>query len=384
MGKRSATNPFSILCLVLPGPPASAQNGGVEVRQAIQHDVSSPLRVIPPVPPKAGQRQMQPHQTHPQHISQPETLVQTSAGPLVAATAGLSFAGVGVGDGDYSFVSDAAPPDTNGAVGATQFVQWVNTSFAVFPKSGLGGGCETNIDGNVIAQYGKINRCVAVSTTSDATGTWNRYAFQQPDFNDYPKPGVWPDTYYMSMNMFVGGAFFVAPRSCALDGATMRAGAAATQVCFQLRTSFSSLLPPGLDGLTPPPANSTFIGPLNIPVAAYGEACGEGTCIPQSGTSPQLDSLGDRLMYRLAYRHFADGHVTNHSVATGRGNVEARWCELYDPNGSATLFHQRTFAPDSNYRWMGSIALDQVGDSALGYGVSRRVPTDSRAPRGIN
>jgi hypothetical protein len=32
-------------------------------------------------------------------------------------------------------VPNAAPPDTNGAVGATQFVQWVNESFAVFDKA---------------------------------------------------------------------------------------------------------------------------------------------------------------------------------------------------------------------------------------------------------
>ncbi len=52
---------------------------------------------------------------------QPDPVVQTSAGPLVGTTIGLNFAGVG--SGDYSFVPNAAPPDTNGAVGATQYVQ---------------------------------------------------------------------------------------------------------------------------------------------------------------------------------------------------------------------------------------------------------------------
>jgi len=47
----------------------------------------------------------------------PDGALQSTSGPLVAATAGLNFAGVG--NGDYGFAPNAAPPDTNGAVGAT-------------------------------------------------------------------------------------------------------------------------------------------------------------------------------------------------------------------------------------------------------------------------
>ena len=81
---------------------------------------------------------------------------------------------------------NCSPPDTNGAVGATQYVQWVNTSFAVFNKStgakiagptagntlwsGFGGGCQTKNDGDPIVLYDKLaNRWVmsqfSVSTT---------------------------------------------------------------------------------------------------------------------------------------------------------------------------------------------------------------------------
>ena len=66
--------------------------------------------------------------------NQADTVVQTTVGPLVAAGAVTKFAGVG--NDDYGFRPDAAPPDTNGAVGATQYVQWVNESFAVFDKAG--------------------------------------------------------------------------------------------------------------------------------------------------------------------------------------------------------------------------------------------------------
>jgi len=119
-------------------------------------------------------------------------------------------------------------------VGATQYVQWVNQSFAVFDKSthavvygpaagntlwsGFGGACQTDNDGDPIAQYDKaaqrwvmsqfslhtgpgFYQCFAISTTSDATGSYNRYAFQYTTFPDYPKISVWPDAYYASFNI---------------------------------------------------------------------------------------------------------------------------------------------------------------------------------------
>jgi hypothetical protein len=136
------------------------------------------------------------------------------------------------------------------------------------------------------------------------------------------------------------------------------------------------------------PSNSTFTGPTVINVAAFSPLCGGGTCVPQPSVTQQLDSLADRLMYRLAYRNFGNHEslVVNHSVTAGSsGGV--RWYEMQNPNGTPVVAQQSTFAPDSNYRWMGSIAMDQAGDMALGYSVSSssvspsvrfagRVPTD--------
>lgn len=415
------------------------QAGPPIIRQEIKHDVSPPLRDIARPPQPRLTREAEPVRRLPVHVSkflEQDSVVQAIPGPLVGTTSVLSFAGVG--NGDYGFAPDAAPPDTNLAVGATQVVQWVNESFAVFNKStgailagfpkagnsvwtGFGGGCETNNDGDVIVQYDKINnrwiltqfsvsttpylQCVAVSTTSDATGTYNRYAFNygSSQFPDYPKLGVWPDAYYISFNMFTNT--FVGAQVCAYDSASMRAGSAATQVCFHLSSSFGGLLPSDLDGTTLPPAgspnfflnfgtnslnlwkfhvnfvtpgSSTLTGPTNIPVAAFSAACsGGGTCIPQPGTSQKLDSLADRLMYRLAYRNFGgyESLVVNHSVTVGGGrsknqSVGVRWYELRNPNGTSTVFQQGTFAPDSTYRWMGSIAMDKVGNMALGYSAS--------------
>jgi hypothetical protein len=421
-----------------------------DVWNEIAHDTSPPLKAIGKAQetgPNHSIRLL--HPPHSPRQGQVDTAVQSSAGPLVAATSGLNILGVGVGftgpQGPFS--PNAAPPDTNGAVGATQFVQWVNESYAVFDKStgnvlqgpiagnSLWSGfadtqCSNHNDGDIIAQYDKAaNRwvmaqpvfetpyryCLAVSTTSDATGTYHRYSFSMPNFPDYPKLSVWPDAYYGSFNLFQGNSF-VGAYACAFDRNAMLAGTTATAQCFT-SPSEASFLPSDWDGSTAPPAgsaayfvdlatfssldlyrfhvnfatpsNSTFTGPFSIGVASYNEACGGGVCIPQAGTSQQLDSLGDRLMYRLAYRNFGDHEalVASHSVEPS-SVVGVRWYEIRSPATTPAVFQQGTYLPDSNFRWMPSIAMDHAGDIALGYSVSSsaihptiaytgRVPSDA-------
>ncbi len=119
------------------------------------------------------------------------------------------------------------------------------------------------------------------------------------------------------------------------------------------------------------PSNSTFTGPTTIPVAPFTPLCnGSRDCVPQPGTTNSLDSLADRLMYRVAYRNFGDHEslVVNHSVSVnGGGGV--RWYEIQNPGGTPVLAQQATYAPDSQYRWMGSVAMDKIGDLAVGYSV---------------
>jgi hypothetical protein len=119
------------------------------------------------------------------------------------------------------------------------------------------------------------------------------------------------------------------------------------------------------------PANSTWTGPSTLTVASYSPACSGGTCIPQSGTTQQLDSLADRLMYRFAYRNFGtyESFVVDHAVTASSG-VGMRWYELRLSSGTPSVYQQGTYAPDSTYRWMGSIAQDKVGNIAMGYSQS--------------
>jgi hypothetical protein len=211
--------------------------------------------------------------------------------------------------------------------------------------------------------------------------------------------GVWPEAYYQTFNMFnnTSGAF-VGSDACAYDRTAMLNGQPATQVCFQQGSSIGGLLPADQDGTTAPPAGSpnfmvffgannlnlfkfhvnfatpsasTFTGPTVIPVTAFAALCNGGTCVTQPGTTTRLDSLGDRLMFRLAYRNFGshESLVVNHSVTAGTsGGV--RWYEIQNPNGTPIVAQQGTFSPDTNFRWMGSIAMDQAGDMAMGYSVS--------------
>jgi hypothetical protein len=94
-------------------------------------------------------------------------------------------------------------------------------------------------------------------------------------------------------------------------------------------------------------------------------------------------------MYRLAYRNRAgvESLLVNHSV-TASTRVGVRWYELRITNQTASVFQQGTFSPDATYRWMGSIAMDKVGNIGLGYSASSgtifpsirysgRVPTDA-------
>ncbi|MEN3330472.1 MAG: hypothetical protein V7638_5279 [Acidobacteriota bacterium] len=311
-----------------------------------------------------------------------------------------------------------------------------------FPKQGnvvwqgFGGRCQSDNDGDPIVQYDQLanrwiltqfavsatpyTQCVAVSTGPDPTGTYYRYAFSYSrSFNDYPKMGVWPDAYYITYNMFRNGSSFQGNTVCAFERAQMLVGGAARQACASTSTSHHSLEPADLEGTTLPPAGSpnfllsitttavnfwrfavnwgagtgTLTGPTAVAgVAAFSRACGGGTCIPQPGTTNKLDSLADRLMYRLSYRNLGtrEALVINHSVTSGTG-VGVRWYELTNATGQTlasaapVLRQQGTFAPTNDFRWMGSAAMDKTGGIAIGYNIANAssiVPSIRYAYRG--
>jgi hypothetical protein len=383
-----------------------------------------------------------------------DAVLQTEKLPNVATTNLLSFDGITDTQGG-GFV----PPDTNASVGLTQVVETVNVAYAVYDKATgtqimapksmatlyapLGGQCATGNLSDPEATWDKAagvwlitmiaynntfsqsNGCIAVSTTSDATGTYHLYSFDyKKTLPDYPKLGVWPDAYYLTTDSFPNGGNFTGAETCALDRASMLAGLPAISVCFQRNTSDYAMLPADLDGSTPPPvgapnyemdlatstkinlykfhvdfvvtSNSTFTGPTQLTVASYTDACATtGACIVQPSPGEKLDALGDRLMYRLAYRNFGDHEalVVNHSIkasGTGKAPSAVRWYEVRSPGSSPVIYQSGTVGGGTSpiSQWMGSIAMDKNGDIALGYSRSGstldpsiayvgRVPTDA-------
>jgi hypothetical protein len=438
--------------LLLAGLPAGASASPLVVTHAARADTSPPLRKMHPLPATKGpsdervvrKRSIPPFGGGPALTADPVQQLAAPSGPSAPATL-TSWDGVPNRDGYY-------PPDTNGDVGLNDYVQWVNGSVEVWSKSGtirlgpvtgntfwsgFGGLCETTNEGDPVVIYDRMaNRwilsqfafgfkgpnpappyyqCFAVSTTSDPTGSYHRYAFRMNASNDffpdYPKLGVWPDAYYMSTNNF-NGNFFGGAGAYALDRAKMLAGdPSATMLSVGLSTTYSGLLPATLNGSTLPPngapgyfgavdtnssngagstfqlwkfhadfttpGNSTFTGPVTTNVAPYTWSfCGQlfpTGCIKQPGTTQTLDPLADRLMYRLNYRNFGDHEslVVAHTVNVGSDRAGMRWYELRSPGTTPTLFQQGTFAPsDGVSRWMGSVNMNGAGDIALGYSAS--------------
>ena len=423
---------------------ANQARSDVIVGTSYHNDVSPALRDVPQGWPAQFKPQ---HEANPRllipnnHQDAPDTVVQDkeiSARALLAPTImgtilnfnGIPFPGVNC---------NCAPPDTNGAVGTSQYVQIVNEGYQVFDKAtgtsvlgpnsiesvwtGFGGACEFGGFGDPVVVHDQIadrwvitqfasatgnvpitDECIAVSTSGDATGTYNRYGFHLSNqFIDYPKIAVWPDAYYLSVNVFnARGTAFLGPQPFAFDRAKMLAGLPATFVSpvGPLGSNVAPFLPADLDGSTLPstgapnsyvgfpangrytvyhfhvdfvtPTNSTFTLFATPAAAGFTQLCPHNiACVPQLKGTP-VDGLGDRLMFRLAYRNFGDHEsvVSNYSVKSGRV-AGVRWFELRNVTaGPVTVFQESTYQPDTTWRWMGSVAMDGLGDLAVGFSAS--------------
>ena len=171
------------------------------------------------------------------------------------------------------------PPDTDGDVGPNHYIQSVNSSIKIFDKLGnalngtngttynsffsaLGGGnpCGNNQNrGDGIVFYDHmadrwvvsdfafpafpgdlVHQCIGVSRTSDpVAGGWWLYALggpreHQPYLGDYPKFGLWPDAYYLSMNEFSNNTTFNGVRVYALDRNSMINAGPANAIGFSI------------------------------------------------------------------------------------------------------------------------------------------------------
>ena len=133
---------------------------GVVVTPNVHHDVSAPLRDLKPSTTRG--------------IAHPALRVHGGSGLVVHAkdTSGgkppSPHIPSPIANFDGISANGSAPPDTSAAAGLTQYVELVNTKYAVYSKtgsllfgpvntntlwSGFGGGCQTNNDGDGRCQW---------------------------------------------------------------------------------------------------------------------------------------------------------------------------------------------------------------------------------------
>ena len=135
-------------------------------------------------------------------------------------------------------------------------------------------------------------------------------------------------------------------------------------------------------------ANSVVTGMNNsqlVPIANFNPSCSGqyiAACVPQKDITDMVDSLGDRLMYRFAYYNDTSTFPSpkqhwfvNFDVTASGGQGAVRWMEFTTAQSvvhatALAIQQQSTFAPDSNWRWMGSLARDMNNDVLLGYSES--------------
>jgi hypothetical protein len=254
-------------------------------------------------------------------------------------------------------------------------------------------------------------------------------------FPDWPKLGTWADAYYVSFDLLDPDNKFqpIGIVACALDRTEMLTGSKAKPMqCFSdpnpIPTIGSlylghSLIPADFEGTTPAPAgrdefligiqnppndgqsttsnslnlwdfhvdwvnpaNSTFLKSSRS-VPSYTPGCynvkfpARTVCVPEPSVNSanahyHIDSVGDRLMPRMAYRNFGtyESFLVSQTVQIGiDGNKQTgiRWYEL---RGSRTpaLYQSGTINAGGKYifRMMPSIDQDNVGNAAVGYSVS--------------
>jgi hypothetical protein len=246
-------------------------------------------------------------------------------------------------------------------------------------------------------------------------------------FPDYPKIGTWPNGYYVSFDVEDPDNSFqnVGVLVCAFDRSNMLKGnAMRTPQCFNYPSVYSgeflghSVLPADVEGTVAPaattpetlvsienpstgttsstvnfwqfnvnwtaPTLTTFTGPTAVKVPSYTPACYtvsdpyDTGCVPEPtsiSTGVYLDSLGDRLMHRLAYHRFPTApyntFVVSQTIQVAAGSLAqtgVRWYE-FEPPGKL-LRSGTVTAPGGDYRFLPSAAQDQKGNLALGFSVS--------------
>ncbi len=400
------------------------------------------------------------------HGNSPDGALQTAPGAIAAPGTLANFEGLSNQDNFNQYGGRVNPPDVSGDVGPNHYVEMINLVLGVYSKTGtqllgpmkigdLWAGFPidecTEPSGDPVVLYDTVAdrwiltqfttrgidfpneplnlfyNCIAISTSGDPTGSYYRYAFDTGyNFPDYPKYGVWRDSYLITTREFgildpdiYGVGIYGLERNKMINGdpAARAVHVLLEQHQIPINLFGDGLLPADQDGQkkannnTPAPVvgtqddggpygatldalnvwefdvhwNATATASVNfaaqIPVAPFDSVypClggGDRDCLPQPGivnSAQFLDFLNrQRPLHRLAYRNFQthESLMINSSVEALPGQAGVRWYELRRTAGVYSVYQTGTYAPaDGVHRWMGSIAQDHSGNVALGYSV---------------
>lgn len=322
------------------------------------------------------------------------------------------------------------PYDPSGAAGPNHYVQMINsTTFRIYNKStgallltGTLGNLWNPATGNsgdpivlydkpanrwMLAQFGTSTDrriYIAVSTTSDPTGSYYTYTYTSPQFPDYLKFSVWHDGYYMTSNqstqkvfafertaMLAGtpgaravyvnytppkSGFFVPLPGCAADGTLPTSGPCPIfsysdngwGASYFDRVNVYNMTVNWVPAV--PTGSITLAG--NITAAAFdGSYNNQWNDCPQPGTNQKLDGIGGAMMYRAQWKSWPgyNSVVLNWAVRISASQRGIKWCEMRQnqSTGVWSMYQEGIYAPGSDTRWMGSICMDNNGSIGLSY-----------------
>ncbi len=255
--------------------------------------------------------------------------------------------------------------------------------------------------------FGPYYMLIAYSVTNDPLGSYYRYAYQFNDLPDYPKFGIWPDGLYLTLNSNSNNA-------SVFQRDSMLVGNNAEMVSFSIPdypgSGFKSALAADCDGTFPAlgtpnyiiyynddawgnyptdhlriwefetdwanTSNSTLSMQNTLVTEPFDSNFGSGwSNISQPGPQ-KIDAIAQAMMYRVQYREFPahSSMVCNYVVDTdGNDHAGIRWYELRKDTAAASswyIYQQGTYAPDSDNRWLASIAMDKHGNIGMAFSVS--------------
>ena len=332
---------------------------------------------------------------------------------------------------------DVSPPDPTAAVGPDHIVQMTNGLWSVYDKNGVeAAGFPKDINdplggenaGDPVVLYDReadrwfISQFqlptdnqfkIAVSTTSDPTGTYAVYSYDVPE-NDYPHYGIYGNSYIVTGNFspndtgrfyafnrekmlngdpsaeiatltlpdYVGTGGFQAPQPVHSEGAGIASGPAPI-VWFQddawpgISEDHVKVWDLTIDWNNP--GGATVSSPLEIQLAAFDSFL-EGTggdsfaVLEQPGTPQRIDPIVFA-MYFQAHRYNFGSHeslVFNFPVEVVDGSRISgiRWVELRRATSTDdwTLFQEGTYQDAGGESvFLSAIGMDQEGNIGLGY-----------------